>query len=189
MDISRFRFDPIDFSGISQSRWVFRRTVIGFLLFLYYAYAFLFSFSIASSKPPSPETPGPATTAVFEIDLTNHLVLMMTFGFLGGVFFVTRTFVRTRRESDCSVAWYLTRPLQGVLMALFIYYAFRAGQLVFYSGGEGKVDEQAINVFTLSILAIIAGMFTDHAYERLYSIAESMLKPKDKPAASTESSS
>ncbi len=74
-------------------------------------------------------------------------------------------------------------------MAIFIYYAFRAGQLVFYSGGDGKVDEEAINVFTLSILAIIAGMFTDHAYERLYSIAESMLKPKDRPAASTESSS
>ncbi len=111
------------------------------------------------------------------------LILMITFGFIGGVFFITRTFVRTTQRftdnnverSDVAVVWYLTRPLQSALMAIFIYYAFRAGQLVFYSM-EGAPSEDQINVFTLSLLAIIAGAFSEQAFEKLQAIASNMFK-------------
>ena len=111
------------------------------------------------------------------------LVLMVTFGFIGGVFSITQTFVRTTerlvdgriKRNDLPVSWYLTRPLQSALMAIFIYYAFRAGQLVFYSM-EGAPDEKQINVFTLSLLAIIAGAFSEQAFDKLRSIATNILK-------------
>lgn len=113
------------------------------------------------------------------------LLLMVTFGFIGGVFSISQTFVRTSQKfidgkpqrNDLPVAWYLTRPLQSALMAIFIYYAFRAGQLVFYSM-EGAPDEKQINVFTLSLLAIIAGAFSEQAFEKLRSIAANILTIK-----------
>lgn len=60
-------------------------------------------------------------------------------------------------------------------MAIFIYFAFRAGQLAFYSAG-GEVDEKSINIYTLSILAIVTGMFTEQAYEKLASLANKLFK-------------
>jgi len=98
-------------------------------------------------------------------------LLMITFGFLGSVFFVTRTFLSAEQNRDLRGSWYVLRPLQGALMALFIYYSFRAGQLVFYSGEGTRVAESAINVYTLSVLAVFAGMFSDYAYERLRAAA------------------
>ena len=175
MDISKLKLEPSDFSNISNWKWRTRRILLGWILFLYYSYAIMFMMNIALPELFAPPTSEPSA---FKDLGENHLILMMTFGFLGSVFFITRTFVRTGRTNDCSVAWYLTRPLQGVLMALFIYYAFRAGQFVFYSGGK-EVAAEAINIFMLSILAILAGMFTDHAYDRLYAIAENLLKPKN----------
>lgn len=191
MDISKLSFEPVNFSGVSNMRWISRRIVIGFLLFLYYGYALIFVMEVITS--PTLNSAGQGTDQVNEpifgsglADwLSDPVSIMMTFGFIGSVFFITRTFVRTGRNSDCSIAWYITRPLQGVLMALFIYYAFRAGEIVFYSGGGAGAGSDAggggetgnsINVYTLSILAIIAGMFTDHAYEWLQGVAENILK-------------
>ncbi|MBI5097034.1 MAG: hypothetical protein HZB32_05260 [Nitrospirae bacterium] len=64
-------------------------------------------------------------------------------------------------------------------MAVFLYYVFRAGQLVFYSGA-GSVREEEVNVWTISILAILAGAFTEDAYARLSSIAAGFFRPKEK---------
>ena len=105
----------------------------------------------------------------------THLQLMLLFGALGAVFMITRTFVRTVDKIDLPVVWYLTRPFQGALMAIFIYLAFLAGQIAFYSGKGDAVNPNEINVYTISLLAIIAGMFTDHAYTRLLRVAERLL--------------
>ena len=105
----------------------------------------------------------------------THLQLMLLFGALGAVFMITRTFVRTVDKIDLPVVWYLTRPFQGAIMAIFIYLAFLAGQIAFYSGKGDAVNPNEINVYTISLLAIIAGMFTDHAYTRLLRVAERLL--------------
>lgn len=127
-------------------------------------------------------------TKTVEEELVPPLLLMVTFGFIGGVFFITRTFVRTTQNQvgdggtierkDVSVSWYLTRPLQSALMAIFIYYAFRAGQLVFYSM-EGAPGAEQINVYVLSLLAIIAGAFSEQAFEKLHDIASRIFRLKE----------
>jgi hypothetical protein len=172
MDVSQLKLEPIDFSDLPAYRWRIRRIVIGLLLFFYYCYALIFVFLLVDPAFfDLPESPSEVTSL-----LENPILLMVTFGFLGSVFFITRTFVRTSKKIDFPISWYLTRPVQGILMALFIYFAFRAGQFVFYSGGGTEVEESAINAYTLSILAIVAGMFTDQAYERLYAIALRIMK-------------
>lgn len=171
MEIELLRLERIDFTRESPWTWRLRRSGIGVLLFFYYTYAIMFVIAFIA-----PESIGFAGEIAGK--KTNHYLLMTTFGFLGSVFDLSRTFVITQNRVDYPVVWYITRPLQGVLMALFLYFAFRAGQLVFFSGGGGEVDEQAINVYTLSILAVLSGLFAEHSYARLFSLAERLIKPR-----------
>lgn len=175
MEFENLKMERIDFTTSSAWRWGFRRIGIGLLLWLYYSYAVMFIVLLAAPDLFSDV----ASNNIQPKDLIkNHYLLMTTFGFLGSVFALSRTFVITQNKVDFPVAWYITRPLQGVLMALFLYFAFRAGQLVFFSGGGTEVDEKSINVYTLSILAILAGLFAEHSYARLFALAEKLIKPK-----------
>jgi len=171
MEFENLKMERIDFTTSSAWRWRFRRIGIGLLLSIYYIYAVMFIVSFISPESFS-------FANVIAAKQTNHYLLMTTFGFLGSVFALSRAFVITQNKVDFPVAWYITRPLQGVLMALFLYFAFRAGQLVFFSGGGTEVDEKSINVYTLSILAILAGLFAEHSYARLFALAEKLIKPK-----------
>ena len=210
MDLFKLDLELTDFSKIAPWRWKVRRTFIGCMLAIYYLYAFVFFFMVAFpekdflglNEPPTAEMqaqqgqaqadqsnvdPGIENKTEQKTDNTpaHPLLLMVTFGFIGGVFFINRTFVRTSQKlagdvaerKDVSVAWYITRPLQSALIAIFIYYAFRAGQLVFYSM-EGAPSEDQINVFTLSLIAIIAGAFTEQAFEKLHDIATKTFQVK-----------
>jgi hypothetical protein len=171
MEFEHLKMERTDFTESSHWKWISRRIGIGLLLFVYYLYALMF---ITSFIDPD------LSLIVTQISgrKTNPYLLMTTFGFLGSVFALSRTFIITQNKIDYPVAWYITRPLQGILMALFIYFAFRAGQLVFFSGGGTEVNEQEINVYTLSILAILAGLFSEHAYAYLFALAQKLIKPK-----------
>ncbi len=181
MDFSQLKLELINFSEFSPFRWRLRRIIIGWMLFTYYAYAFIFFLIVAV---PNYKESIFGLTNQPEVSMPP-LLIMLTFGFIGGVFFITRTFVRTSQtlageeveRRDVAAVWYLTRPFQSALMAIFIYYAFRAGQLVFYSM-EGAPSEDEINVYTLSLIAIMTGAFTEQAFEKLHSIATSFFKVK-----------
>ena len=73
-------------------------------------------------------------------------------------------------------------------MAIFIYLAFLAGQIAFYSGKGDSVNPNEINVYTISLLAIVAGMFTDHAYARLLRVAEKLLSKEATDSKDIETS-
>lgn len=172
MDFELLKMERLDFTSHSVWQWRLRRFGIGVLLFFYYTYAIMFIVAFID-----PEAFGSDVFGAIVSNKTNHYLLMTTFGFLGSVFDLSRTFVVTQNKIDYPAAWYITRPLQGVLMALFLYFAFRAGQLVFFSGGGTEVNEEAINVYTLSILAVLAGLFSEHSYARLFALAEKLIKP------------
>jgi hypothetical protein len=122
-----------------------------------------------------------ATRILYQLGITG------VFGFAGGLFFVTRTFTRTSvtdsSKIDCPVFWYLLRPAQGMFMAFFVYLAFLAGQLIFYSGGGSAADPSAINIYVVAFLALLGGMFEEHAYFRLKAMARSMFSVPSKPVA------
>lgn len=170
MDPIKLKLEHIDFSQGSLTTWRLRRIFIGIFLFLYYTYGLIFFVALFA--------PVKWTEAdfLFEVQETYHLWITTTFGFLGSIYFVTRTFIRTTQMKDLPVVWYLTRPLQGILMAIFVYFAFRGGQLAFYSG-TGSVDAKDINVWSVSLLALLAGAFADEAFQRLYAIATGLFKP------------
>ena len=171
MNPAQLRLELIDFTEISQWKWRLRRIFIGYLLAIYYGYAFMFFIFLLYPTTSDAESP-----ASFTVSSTDRLLITATFGLLGSMFFITRTFIRTVNKKDLPVVWYLTRPIQGTLMAVFLYYAFRAGQLVFFSAGDAG-QEEAIIVWSISMLAILAGAFSEEAYDQLHSIAMSIFKP------------
>jgi hypothetical protein len=179
LDLKELPLEMIDFTERSGWRWVPRRLGIGLLIFFYYVYAACFIMVIIGflNYLKIPHIFGMSKHAISDL-MQEPLMLMSTFGFLGSVFVITRTFVRTANKIDLPASWYVTRPLTGVLLALFIYYAFRAGQLVFYSSGGVEGQENEINVYSLSILAIITGIFAEEAYKALYALGKRVLNIK-----------
>lgn len=174
MDLSQIKLELIDFTKIALWKWRLRRFFIGYLLLIYYSYTFLFfaGLLLQTEKASTDNVWG-----VFEYSLEYPLWITITFGFLGSIFLITRTFVRTVNKKDLPLVWYVTRPLQGILMSVFLYYAFKAGELVFYNSGA-TTDGTGINVWTISILAILVGVFPEEAYDRLHSIATRLFKSR-----------
>lgn len=121
--------------------------------------------------PENPEEDLGATIAKME---QEPMFLMMVLGFLGSVFFLIRTLVRTRRTYDMPVAWYTLRPFLGMLQAVFIYFTFRAGGDLLYAGES----EVALNVWTLGTIAIVTGIFSEQAFDRLREFADGALSAK-----------
>lgn len=203
MDFFNLRLELVDFPKKSVYKWNLRRIFIGFILYIYYSYAFFFFFMIAfpdkiipnffvtsqTNNPPNQidsqqgnQTDKPPSKSD-GLKKFPPLIVMVTFGFIGSVFFITRTFIRTSRKpnededirKDMVVVWYLTRPMQSILMAAFIYYAFRAGQVVFFDT-ENSPKEDQMNIYSLSLLAIITGAFTEQAFDKLQEIATKIFK-------------
>jgi hypothetical protein len=195
--MDELKLQPIDFSALSPARWRFRRGCIGVLLVLYFLYAFLtslFMFSVdfledktsttvqsveANPQPKDQESlPG-----LISREHRQQLTMLATFGFLGSLFCISRIFVLTTNRIDMPAVWYITRPFQSILMAWFFYYAFLAGQLVFYSGDPSATGGDTINIYSLAILAIVAGVFTEQAYEALRTFAFRLFKQTDKTSS------
>ena len=185
MKFSSLRPEPIDFSAMPYLLWILRRSTIAVFILIYYMYAFVavmfqvFEPEVINklSTGPNQQSMPPAYSALLRSPTFN----MTTFGFLGGIFVITRTFVSSAfRRPDMPFSWYITRPLQAILIALFIYYAFLAGQLVFYSGGSDPKQE-AVNIYAISILAIVAGMFTEQAYLSLKTLSRKLIPSKRQP--------
>ena len=169
-----------DFSSVSLMFWRIRRIVIGLLLMIYSCYVIFVTFCYAiNSKELLEEILKHDPLSLQMIDgyiklFSQPLIVMISFGLMGGVYTCIRTFVSTaKREFDMPVVWYLTRPLQSVLLAIFIYFAFVAGQVIFYGGSASNIKD--INIFSISLLAILAGMFTEQTYLSLKTISKKVI--------------
>ena len=160
--------ETIDFSD-RKFYWIFRRFLIGLLLVGYTLYAVAFAVVVLAQG-------GQTQTYVDfgELPATvQHLILMATFGLAGSLYNVTRVFIRTVHKRDYSFSWYITRPTQGILLAVFTYFAFRAGEFVFYNPATEASEiftAPDLNVYTLSVLAILTGLFSEQAYDKLLSM-------------------
>jgi len=134
------------------------------------------SASVAGAERASSAGSSSRSESIGDLDQWFESVFVTTvvFGILGALFMATRTFVRTTNFVDVPVAWYVTLPVQGALMAIFLFVLLRAGQITFF-GADGGASDRSINSFTVSLLALIGGMFTDTAFERLRKVGRGAL--------------
>lgn len=89
------------------------------------------------------------------------LILTLVMGCLGTTITVTSQFFRAPMEK--SLVWYMFRPALGVVTALAVYVAFRAGQI----GLSGSGTTEDLNPFVISFFAVAAGLVSEDAIKQL----------------------
>ena len=104
------------------------------------------------------------------------LILTLSMGSLGSVIFLTRELFREGEKH--SINWYIFRPFLGMVTAIAIFVLAKSGQLVISDGGNpesGKMSE-TLNPFFISFLAIISGVLSEQAYEKIHNTGKSFFQ-------------
>ncbi|HSZ33781.1 MAG TPA: hypothetical protein VK772_10730 [Puia sp.] len=111
------------------------------------------------------------------IDLNTILIVLVAIGgFLGNMIHIATsftTFVGAGQFKRSWILWYCVKPFTASALAITLYFAFRAGFLNYSN------DASNINLFGTMTLAIMAGLFTDMATEKLKEIFEVTFRPKE----------
>lgn len=111
------------------------------------------------------------------------LLLTLAMGALGSTIFVTVQFLAPLRVSRVAerpgesgvppLPWFIFRPFLGMIVALAVYVAFRAGQITLSATPGG--GDTGLNPFVVSFFALIAGLLSERAIEYLVRSGEKLL--------------
>lgn len=106
------------------------------------------------------------------------IFLTMAMGMLGSTIYITQEYVRARsngqdagnqwQRSYRPISWYIVRPFLGVATAISIYILAKAGQISLTSGSAA----QSLDPFFISFLAIISGLLSEQAIQRISRAAD-----------------
>ena len=105
---------------------------------------------------------------------TLLLLLVAVGGFMGAMIHVANSFIRyvgADQYVNNWLLWYVVKPFVGTAVALIGYLAFE-GKMV------GNEDVTHINLYRVLALAILTGMFTDTATDKLKQIFETIFTPR-----------
>lgn len=100
------------------------------------------------------------------------LILVLVIGAIGSLIFMTKRQLSGALQGagwtdrpDVGFAWYLFRPIFGVVVAFAIYLMYKAGQIAL--GGDGDEAFAGINVPILSVIALFAGLLSWQALDMI----------------------
>ena len=93
------------------------------------------------------------------------LLLAIAMGALGSTLFVTGEYFGAATARP--FAWYFFRPFLGMITALAVFIAFKAGQLTISGVSPNSGIEMDLNPFLVSFFAVIGGLLSEHAIKRL----------------------
>ena len=104
------------------------------------------------------------------------LILTLSMGSLGSVIFLTRELFREGEKH--SINWYIFRPFLGMVTAIAIFVLAKSGQLVISDGGNADTSKmsETLNPFFVSFLAIISGVLSEQAYEKIHNTGKSFFQ-------------
>jgi plasmid maintenance system antidote protein VapI len=93
------------------------------------------------------------------------LILVLAIGAIGSLIYMTKRQLggalqgaSWKDKPDVGFAWYLFRPIFGMVVAFAIYLMYKAGQIAL--GGDGTEAFAGINVPILSVIALFAGLLS-----------------------------
>jgi hypothetical protein len=93
------------------------------------------------------------------------LLLALSMGALGSTLYVTGEYFGAGNGRP--FVWYIFRPFLGMITALAVFVAFKAGQLTISGVSTNSGTEMDLNPFLVSFFAVIAGLLSEHAIARL----------------------
>jgi len=102
------------------------------------------------------------------------LILTLAMGALGSLLYITHSFFRG--ESEHPISWYLLRPFLGTSTALAMFILVKAGQMTVSSGAMEESLTENLNPFFISFLAIISGLLSEQAIEKIKNSAIPILR-------------
>jgi hypothetical protein len=119
------------------------------------------------------------------ITLNKLLLLLVCLGgFLGGMVYISTSFtayVGSRQFKRSWKLWYFVKPFTAVGIAVALYFAFRAGLLTHNN------DASNINLYGIMTLALLSGLFSQIAAQKLKEVFQAAFNPKgDLPDKITE---
>jgi hypothetical protein len=116
---------------------------------------------------------------VFAEQTRSVLVLLLTIamGALGSTIFITEQYL-SGQARDRSMQWFAIRPLLGVVTAIAIFVLAKAGQLAF---SEPNAAEGGLNPWTISFPAIVSGLLSESAIQRLSEAGRSVFSTGQLP--------
>jgi len=114
-----------------------------------------------------------------EVIYLNSLlfILVASAGFLGSMIHISASFtafVGAGKFDHKWLLWYVVKPVSAAGLAVIVYFSFRAGLL----NGSGE-NSASINLYGMMSFAVLTGLFTDVATQKLEEVAKVIFKPKD----------
>ena len=111
---------------------------------------------------------------MFAKQTSSILVLFLTLamGMLGSTIFITQEFI-AHGSKDRPMTWFLIRPLLGMVTAVAIFVLAKAGQITLAESADN------LNPWVISFLAVISGLLSEHAIERIGRAAKPIFSPEE----------
>lgn len=93
------------------------------------------------------------------------ILLTLSMGALGSLLFITQDYFNSTDNKPFS--WYLFRPFLGMVTAVAILVLAKAGQITISDAGASNGMKESLNPFFISFIAIISGLLSEHAIEKI----------------------
>jgi hypothetical protein len=104
-----------------------------------------------------------------------YLLLVCLGGFLGGMLYISSSFtayIGAQKFKRSWKLWYFVKPFTAAGLAIALYFAFRAGLLT------RSNDAGDINIYGVMTLALLTGLFTQMATQKLREVFQAAFNPK-----------
>lgn len=93
------------------------------------------------------------------------IILTLVMGALGSLIYITRSFFQGPDKNPLS--WYLFRPFLGMVTAIAVLILAKAGQITISDVSVADGARENLNPFFVSFLAIISGLVSEQAIEKI----------------------
>lgn len=117
---------------------------------------------------------------------TLNVMVVFVMGAIGSLIYLTKyQLLQTLQGASSkhpptrSLAWYIFRPVFGIVIAFAIYLLYKAGQLAL-GGGGGSVLRADVNVPILSVISLFAGLMSWQALDAVETKGKAWLSSRQR---------
>ena len=131
--------------------------------------------------PESLQNSLPVVGAERARQLSESLVMMFAAGVGSSITTIMGYLLHASERKDFDRAytpWYFARPVMGMLLGLVFYFVLKGGLFVLTVGNSASGAEE-LNLWSLSAVGALVGLFSKNAIEKLRELFNTLFKTQD----------